>query len=58
MTREVMVGGQRVKLYKVSKFATGWCSDRNLANRIVEKREKTLRECRLNSQDIKKLVRL
>ena len=58
MTREILVDGKRIKLYKVSKYATGWCSDRNLANRIVEKREKTLRECRLNSQDMKKLVRL
>ncbi len=58
MTREVKVYGQRLKVYRVRKCATAWCSDRNLANKIGEKREKNLRKLRLNKNEIKVLVRL
>jgi len=58
MTREVKVYGKRLKVYRVRKCATAWCSDRNLANKIGENREKSLRKLRLNKTEIKALVRL
>ncbi len=58
MTREVKVYGKRLKVYRVSRCSTAWCSDRNLANKIGKKREKNLRKLRLNKTEIKALVRL
>ncbi len=58
MTREVKVYDQRVKLYRVHRFAAAWCSDRNLAHRIGERREKNLHKLRLNTNEVKALVKL
>ncbi len=58
MTREVKVYDQRFKLYRVRRCASAWCSDRNLATQIGERREKNLRKLRLNTNEVKALVRL
>ncbi len=58
MTREVKVYGKRLRVYRVRGCSTAWCSDRNLANKIGEKREKSLRKLRLNKTEIKALVKL
>ena len=58
MTREVKVYGKRLRVYRVRGCSTAWCSDRNLANKIGEKHEKSLRKLRLNKNEVKALVRL
>jgi len=58
MTREIKVCGQRIKLYRVRRFAAAWCSDRNLAHQIGERREKNLCKLRLNTNEVKTLERL
>ncbi len=58
MTREVKAYGRRIKVYRVRRCADAWCSDRNLAHQIEERREKNLHELRLNSNEIKELAKL
>ena len=58
MTREVKAYGRRIKLYRVRRCADAWCSDRNLTQQIEERREKNLREFRLNSNEVKELAKL
>ncbi len=58
MTREVKAYGRRIKVYRVRRCADAWCSDRNLAHQIEQRREKNLRELRLNSNEVKELAKL
>jgi len=58
MTREVKAYGRRIKVYRVGRCADAWCSDRKLAHQIEERREKNLRELRLNSNEVKELAKL
>ncbi len=58
MTREVKAYGRRIKVYRVRKCADAWCSDRNLAHQIEERREKNLYDLRLNSNEVKELAKL
>lgn len=58
MKREVKTYGRRIKVYRVRRCADAWCSDRNLAHQIEERREKNLRELRLNSNEVKELAKL
>jgi len=58
VTKDVKVYGQRIKLYRVRRFAAAWCSDRNLAYQIGERREQNLRKLRLNTNEVRALVRL
>ncbi len=58
MAREIKVYGQMLKVYRVRRCTTAWCSDRNLANKIGEKREISLRKLRLNKNEVKALVKL
>ena len=58
MTREVKAFGRRIKVYRVRRCADAWCSDRNLTHQIEARREKSLRELRLNSNEVKELAKL
>ena len=58
MTREVKVYNQRFKLFRVRRCATAWCGARNLAHQIRERGEKSLRVLRLNTNEVKAIVKL